>query len=199
MVKRALILALLIADPASAQQAGPGPGIPYTGPSDCADLSDAKTGCSTIVGTIATQAANSVAITGGTINATTLGASTPSSSKFTTVSASGQITSTATTGTAPLVVASTTNVANLNASSLSGATFASPGAIGGTAASTGKFTSIVTTPLTVATLPGTPVDGQRSFVTDADACVFATAVTHTAGTTHCPVYWDAGASAWEAG
>lgn len=36
------------------------------------------------------------------------------------------------TGTAPLVVASTTNVANLNASSLGGATMAAPGAIGGT-------------------------------------------------------------------
>ena len=50
----------------------------------------------------------------------------------TTLSATGQITSTLATGTAPLVVASTTNVANLNASSLNGATFASPGAIGGT-------------------------------------------------------------------
>jgi hypothetical protein len=43
-----------------------------------------------------------------------------------------QLTSTIATGTAPLVVASTTNVANLNASSLNGATFAAPGAIGGT-------------------------------------------------------------------
>ncbi len=43
-----------------------------------------------------------------------------------------QITSTLVTGTAPLVVASTTNVINLNASSLNGATFASPGSIGNT-------------------------------------------------------------------
>jgi hypothetical protein len=42
------------------------------------------------------------------------------------------LTSTVATGTAPLVVASATNVANLNASSLGGATFAAPGAIGGT-------------------------------------------------------------------
>jgi hypothetical protein len=47
-----------------------------------------------------------------------------------TVSASGQISSSVTTGTAPFVVSSTTNVANLNASSLSGATFASPPAAG---------------------------------------------------------------------
>jgi len=46
------------------------------------------------------------------------------------------------TGTAPLVVASTTNVANLNASSLGGATFAAPGAIGGTTPAAGSFTNI---------------------------------------------------------
>jgi hypothetical protein len=40
------------------------------------------------------------------------------------------------------VVASTTNVANLNASSLSGETFAAPGAIGGTTPSTGRFTTV---------------------------------------------------------
>jgi len=66
----------------------------------------------------------------------------------TTISASGQITSTVTTGTAPFVVASTTNVANLNASSLNGATFASPGAIGGGTASSGTFTAISGTTIT---------------------------------------------------
>jgi hypothetical protein len=64
---------------------------------------------------------------------------------FTTISASGQITSTVATGTAPFVVASTTNVANLNASSLSGATFASPGPIGSTTPSTGSFTTLTAT------------------------------------------------------
>ncbi len=52
-----------------------------------------------------------------------------------------QLTSTIATGTAPFVVASTTNVANLNASSLNGATFAAPGAIGGTTAAAGTFTT----------------------------------------------------------
>jgi hypothetical protein len=56
-----------------------------------------------------------------------------------------QYTSTIAVGTAPLVVTSTTNVANLNASSLNGATFASPGAIGSTAASTGAFTTLSAT------------------------------------------------------
>lgn len=64
----------------------------------------------------------------------------------------GQMTSTLATGTAPLVIASTTNVANLNASTLSGATFAAPGAIGGTTPSTGAFTS--TTATTSASVAG---------------------------------------------
>jgi hypothetical protein len=50
--------------------------------------------------------------------------------------------STATTGTAPFTVASTTNVANLNASSLSGKTFAAPGTIGGTTSSSATFTTL---------------------------------------------------------
>lgn len=63
----------------------------------------------------------------------------------TTLSASGVVTSTVTTGTAPLVVASTTNIPNLNASSLNGATFAAPGAIGGTTAAAGTFTALAAT------------------------------------------------------
>lgn len=51
------------------------------------------------------------------------------------ISTSSQLISTVATGSAPLVVSSTTNVANLNASTLSGATFASPGPIGSTTAS----------------------------------------------------------------
>src|SRR5271157_4652279 len=91
-----------------------------------------------------------------TINAATLGgatfaapgpigSTTPSTAAHTTISASGQITSTVTTGTAPLVVASTTNIANLNASSLNGATFAAPGPIGSGAAAAGTFTSLTDT------------------------------------------------------
>jgi hypothetical protein len=51
-------------------------------------------------------------------------------------------TSSVTTGTAPFTVSSTTNVANLNASSLNGATFAAPGAIGGTTPGSGAFTNL---------------------------------------------------------
>jgi hypothetical protein len=74
-----------------------------------------------------------------------IGSGTPSTGAFTTVSASGQITSTLATGTAPLVIASTTNVPNLNASSLGGATFAAPGTIGGGTPGSGSFTTVVAT------------------------------------------------------
>lgn len=53
--------------------------------------------------------------------------------------------STVSTGTAPFTVASTTNVANLNASSLNGATFAAPGAIGSGTPGSGAFTTITGT------------------------------------------------------
>ena len=56
-----------------------------------------------------------------------------------------QIKSTLATGTAPFSIASTTNVANLNASSLSGATFAAPGAIGGGTPAAGTFTTLAAT------------------------------------------------------
>lgn len=62
-----------------------------------------------------------------------------------TISATGQITSTVSTGTAPLVIASTTQVANLNAATLGGATFASPGSIGSTTAGSGAFSTISAT------------------------------------------------------
>jgi len=78
-----------------------------------------------------------------------IGGTTPSTGAFTTLSATGPITSTQTTGVAPFVVASTTNVANLNASSLNGATFAAPGAIGGTTAGTGAFTTVTATSVAV--------------------------------------------------
>lgn len=58
------------------------------------------------------------------------------------IAASSQLVSTVATGTAPLAVTSTTNVANLNASTLSGATFAAPGPVGSGTASTGAFTTL---------------------------------------------------------
>jgi trimeric autotransporter adhesin len=84
---------------------------------------------------VSSTSASSASLTGNSIH--TLGGIGASSLRIT-----GQIVSVAATGTAPLVVASTTNVANLNASSLNGATFAAPGAIGGTTAAAGTFTNL---------------------------------------------------------
>lgn len=88
-------------------------------------------------------------VTGGTYSGAafngTIGATTPSTGAFSTVSATGQISSTLVTGTAPLAVSSTTECTNLNAGLLKGATWASPGAIGSTAASTGAFTTLSAT------------------------------------------------------
>lgn len=81
-------------------------------------------------------------LTGKAFNGT-LGATTPSTVAATTISASGQITSTVSTGTAPFVVASTTAVTNLNSSLLLGGTWASPGTIGSTTPNTGAFTTLV--------------------------------------------------------
>ena len=60
----------------------------------------------------------------------------------TTGSFSGQITSTVSTGTAPFVIASTTQVNNLNAALLNGCTWAVPCAIGTTTPNTAIFTTL---------------------------------------------------------
>ena len=61
-----------------------------------------------------------VDINAGAIDGTAIGAASASTGAFTSISASSQITSTVTTGTAPLVIASTTAVSNLNADLLDG-------------------------------------------------------------------------------
>lgn len=80
--------------------------------------------------------------TAGTLDNMVIGGTTRLAGNFTTLNLNNQLTSTLATGTAPFVIASTTNVANLNASSLSGATFAAPGPIGSGTPSTGAFTTL---------------------------------------------------------
>ncbi|KKK92599.1 hypothetical protein LCGC14_2701330, partial [marine sediment metagenome] len=58
------------------------------------------------------------------------------------VTASGQITSTVTTGTAPLVISSTTKVVNLNADKLGGKNWAEPDPIGSGTPAAGQFTTL---------------------------------------------------------
>jgi hypothetical protein len=72
----------------------------------------------------------------------TVGATTPNTAAVTTLSATGAITSTLVTGTAPLVVASTTKVTNLNVDQLDSADWASPAAIGSTTPAAGAFTTL---------------------------------------------------------
>lgn len=83
------------------------------------------------MGTLAFQNEDDVEITGGAITVTS-------------VSYSGQLTSTVATGTAPMVVASTTKVANLNVDLLDGGDWATPGAIGSGTPNTGAFTTLAT-------------------------------------------------------
>jgi hypothetical protein len=88
----------------------------------------------------------------------TLGITTPAAAAVTTLSASGQITSTLATGTAPFSIASTTVVPNLNVSQLLGKTWAVPAAIGSTTPNTGAFTAIsasgqITSTLATGTAP----------------------------------------------
>jgi hypothetical protein len=71
-----------------------------------------------------------------------IGSLTANSGAFTTISATGQITSTLATGTAPFSIASTTVVPNLNVSQLLGGTWAVPGTIGSTTPNTGAFTTL---------------------------------------------------------
>jgi hypothetical protein len=71
-----------------------------------------------------------------------IGARTANSGAFTTLSASGQISSTIATGTAPLVVASVTKVSNLNADLLDGADWTAPGPIGATTPASAAFTTV---------------------------------------------------------
>ena len=79
----------------------------------------------------------------------TVGATTATTGAFTTVSASGVITSTVATGTAPFTVASTTQVANLNA-----ATAGTAGNVTGTVAIANGGTGKTTAPAAMANLMG---------------------------------------------
>jgi len=126
-------------------------------------LNSASNAVVTLVGTLGNQNANSVSITGGSINNTTIGASTASTGAFTTISASGVITSTVSTGTAPFTVSSTTQVANLNAATAGTATNATNTAItDNTSSSATWYPTIVSA--TTGNLPQTTSSTKFSFV-----------------------------------
>lgn len=89
---------------------------------------------------------------------------------FTTVSASGQITSSLVTGTAPLVIASTTKVANLNADLLDGTDWNAPGTIGAGTPSAATFTT-----MTATTINGTVATAAQPNITSLGTLVTGTA------------------------
>ena len=126
-------------------------------------LNSAGTAVVTLVGTLGNQNANSVSITGGSVNGTTIGATTASTGAFTTLSATGVITSTVATGTAPFTIASTTQVANLNAATAGTATNATNTAItDNTSSSATWYPTIVSA--TTGNLPQTTSSTKLSFV-----------------------------------
>lgn len=97
----------------------------------------------TILSTTLNANLNSALLLGATWGAPlAIGNTTPSTAAFTTISATGQISSTLATGTSPLSVLSTTIVANLNSNFLQGATWDSPLPIGSTVANTGAFSTL---------------------------------------------------------
>ena len=85
--------------------------------------------------------------TGGTViqNSVVIVGDTGSITGVENLTYSAQITSTVAIGTAPLVVTSTTNIPNLNASLLLGGTWASPVAIGTGTPAAGTFTTLTAT------------------------------------------------------
>lgn len=89
------------------------------------------------LGTIATQNANAVAITGGSVNGTTVGAGTPSTGAFTTITASSTITPNQTAG----IVGTTTNN-NANAGSVGEFVTATGTTVSLTTATAANITSI---------------------------------------------------------
>jgi hypothetical protein len=127
--------------------------------------------------------ADTADINGGTVDNAIIGATTPAAANFTTASATGQITSTVSTGTAPLVIASTTKVTNLNADQLDGADWAAPAAIGTTTPAAGTFTALTAnTSLVAATadINAGTIDGAVIGGSSAQA-ITGTTVTATTG------------------
>lgn len=55
----------------------------------------------------------------------------------------------------------------------------------------------ITPPVAIASLPSSPVAGQRAAVNNADACTFGATPAHTTGSVFCPVIYNG--SAWVAG
>lgn len=110
-------------------------------------------------------------------------------SGVTTIDMSGQLSSTVSTGTAPFVVASTTQVNNLNVSQLQGGTWASPVAIGTGTPAAGTFTTVTVNTATGLTLGiASSANGGLVFknATNANTISLTAAATNTSITVKLP-------------
>ena len=128
------------------------------------DVATALGGVSGTLGTMAVQNANSVAITGGTIDGTAIGATTPSTGAFTTLSAtelSGTI-----DATNAVINFSSLNDAILEGAVIRNASSVDDSPIGATTPSTGAFTT-----LTASNAPSASTDVVRK--TDLDSAISA--------------------------
>src|ERR1700704_3835404 len=147
-------------------------GNPSFGSVTGSDLNITSTICANqFVRTIGVNALGTCATVGTNDLAPSLGLVTPNvgAATGTSLNITGQYTSTLATGTPPLVVSSTTNVPNLNASTLSGKTHADPGPIGSGTPSTGAFTTLSATGLEVVKAP---VEGEPLPIGPGSAWVF---------------------------
>ncbi|RZD54547.1 MAG: hypothetical protein CXT67_00590 [Methanobacteriota archaeon] len=129
--------------------------------------------------TLANDQISGDAITGGTIGVTTITALTTAGITATANLDIGAYTITGTrfisdiaTGTAPLAVTSTTEVANLNVAKLSGADWDAPLAIGGTTAAAGTFSTLTATSLETTSwgkINGSAIESTTNFQVNASA------------------------------
>jgi len=154
------------------------------------------------LGTIATQNANNVAITGGTINSATIGATTPTSVTGTTITATSQfsgsgaglssIPNSATTATS--INTASTIVARDASGNFSAGTITATLSGNATSATSATTASTATSATTATNLAGGAAN-RISYQTGAGATSFITAPT----TALTYLQWDGAAFAWAAG
>lgn len=113
------------------------------------------------LGTMSTQNANNVAITGGAIDGTTIGASTPSSGAFTTLVATGASVTSANVGTAVITTGSVTNL------TVTGASVASAN-VGVALVTTGTITNLTATSASIAS-----INAGTAVITTVNATTYA--------------------------
>ncbi len=114
----------------------------------------------------------------------TIGSATPNSGAFTTLSVTGQFSSSLSTGTAPFAISSTTKVSNLNVDLLDGGDWAAPIAIGTTTPAAGTFTTLTaTTALVQGTCKYLSGTGSPEAVVTAPVCSVYLRTDGGAGTT----------------